>query len=427
MASDMVVALGRSTVDGNALFGHNCNLPRGETPALVRAAGRDHAAGETVRVAGLVIPQARRTHSVLATRAGRDWGYRHGVNDRGVAVGCTPIWTRLLGDNPSLSGPDLVRLVLERAGSALQAVEVLTDLVGRYGQGAFVGEGEGKPDAALLIADGREAYVLEAAGRHWVLAQVGSVRAVCDACFLRRDWDRISRGLSDLAIQRGWCPEDGCKLDFAGALRRPGIDLAPALHRWGKATMLLEQHSGAIDGAFLRLLLRELSEEVCPLAGPTSALETASSLIVRLPAGPDSLPLAWCAFGLPGASVYLPVLPVADLPTAYADSEGHGSPVCRIVRHWRDEGRQGGVRSSLLLASLASLQQQIDDLTHELVGEADLLHRRGDREGLERLAGSFMQHCYERFEEAAGSLGTPAAETADVDSEAELVLPKTEL
>jgi dipeptidase len=423
MASDMVVALGPGTVDGNALFGHNCNRPRGEAPALVRTPGRDHAAGETVRPGAVAIPQARHTHGVLATRAGRDWGYQHGVNERGVAAGCTPIWTRVLGDASGLSGPDLVRLVLERAGTALQAVEVLTDLIGRYGQGAHVGDGEGKPDAALLLADGREAYVVEAAGKHWVLAEIGSVRAVCSACFLRRDWDRIARGLSDLAIQRGWCPEDGSKLDFAGALRRPGVDLAPALHRWGKATMLLEQSSGAIDGAFLRRLLREQSEEVCPTNGPTSEVETAASLIARLPAAPDGLPMAWCAFGPPGMSVYLPVLPVADVPAAYGDGDGQGNPVWRTVRHWRDESRQGGVRTSLLRAALAALQQQIDDLTAELLAEAEPLHRGGDREGLERLAGSFMQHCCERFEEAAATLGRPPAEAPDPESEAELVLP----
>ena len=98
MASDMVVALARATLDGHTLFGHNSNRPRGEGASLVRTAGRDHAPGEMVRATHVAIPQARHTFSVLAGRAGSDWGYQHGVNEKGVAVGDTPIRTRLLND-----------------------------------------------------------------------------------------------------------------------------------------------------------------------------------------------------------------------------------------------------------------------------------------------------------------------------------------
>jgi len=86
--------------------------------------------------------------------------------------------------------------------------------------------------------------VLEATGPHWALGHVGSVRAVAGTCMMRQDWDRISRGLSDLAIARHWWPQDGCKLDFAGALSRPGPDHARALRRWGRATMTLETTAG---------------------------------------------------------------------------------------------------------------------------------------------------------------------------------------
>src|SRR4051812_23915734 len=114
MGSDMVVALARSTADGRTVFGHNSHRPPGEGQSLVRVPGRAFAPGESVRATHLALPQARQTHAVLAGRAGGEWGYRHGVNDRGVAAGVTGICTRLGNEGPALTGPDLVRLALER-------------------------------------------------------------------------------------------------------------------------------------------------------------------------------------------------------------------------------------------------------------------------------------------------------------------------
>src|SRR5438552_4065859 len=131
MASDMVVALARATADGVTLFGHNSNRPRGEAASLVLTPRREHSPGETVRATHLCLPQARHTWAVLGGRAGAAWGYVHGVNEKGVAIGCTPIGTRLGGEEPSLTGPDLVRLGLERSATACQAMEAITDLICR--------------------------------------------------------------------------------------------------------------------------------------------------------------------------------------------------------------------------------------------------------------------------------------------------------
>src|SRR5919202_3978490 len=191
MGCDMVVALPRATTDRHTLFGHNNNRPAAEGQSLVRVPDRDFAPGAAVRTSWLTLPQARQTHTVLACRSPGLWGYWHGVNENHVGAGVTAIRTRLACAGPVLTGTDLVRLALERAASARQAVDVLTDLVNRHGQGTFPGDasypadpqaGDEVYDSSFLVADSQEAYVLETCGCHWALQVVGAVRAVTDLC-----------------------------------------------------------------------------------------------------------------------------------------------------------------------------------------------------------------------------------------------------
>jgi secernin len=410
MASDMLVALGGATSDGLTLFAHNNNRPRGEFAALTLLPGRDHAPGETAHASRCGVPEIRHTFAALVGHVHDVPGPEHvsqtcpapeevcfhGVNEKGVAIGCTTIATRIIGEGQALTGPELVRMGLQRAASACQAVEVIMDLISRHGQGG--GSTPQTLDAALLIADAGEAYVLEAAGSHWALAQIGRVRAVSAVCMIRQDWDRLSRGLSDLAISRGWWPEDGCKLDFARAVGRVGPDHAESLRRWGQATMTLEQHSGEIDVALVRRVLREQAEQFAPLDGPPVERQTAASFVVRLGPEPGELPVAWCAFGSPALSVYLPAFPCAELPEAF------GGRVARELTRLADEARtQPRLRSSLHSA-LADLQERLDEHLHDFLGEARSLHRRGQADELRRLAGSFMLHAAARADELLGSL-----------------------
>src|SRR5258707_1375022 len=48
MGGDTVVALGRATVDGHTLLGHNSDRPVGESQVLCHTPGRSHSAGEMV-------------------------------------------------------------------------------------------------------------------------------------------------------------------------------------------------------------------------------------------------------------------------------------------------------------------------------------------------------------------------------------------
>jgi hypothetical protein len=387
----MMAALPRATRDGGTLFGHNCNRPGSEELALLRVTGRSFAPGEKVQTGAIVLSQARRTWTVLAGRCPGQWGYVHGLNEHGVSIGLTTIRTRRRDTAAALTGSDLVRLGLERAASARQAVDVMTDLASRHGQGSSAAE----VDPAFLIADGREAFVVEMFGSHWALQHVGEVRAVSDVCHLRQDWDQLSHGLADLAIARGWWPADGSKLDFAAAVAHSDSeDIAP-MRRWVRATLLLERDNGQIDLNLLRRVLGDHFEDgddegdpagretLCRHAATPSETRTAASLITQ--AGPDdALPIAWYSFGPPCRNVYFPLFLMGELPIELQAAASE-----------RDSGLRDrpGQR-----AALDELQERFDRETREFAAEAIELRRRGENDRLARLAELFMQHNLECFQ-----------------------------
>jgi secernin len=300
-----------------------------------------------------------------------------------------------------LTGPDLVRLGLERGASARQAVDVMTDLAGRHGQGLSQTE----LDPSFLIADGREAFALEMFGSYWAMQRVGEVRAVSDTCHLRQDWDHLAHGLAEWAIARGWWPADGSKLDFAGAVAdREDADRS-AMRRWGRSTLLLERFNGQIDRSLLRRILGDhfegCADEVDPTRVPhgdsiptlcrhgatPTALRTAASLITQTRAD-GTLPIAWYSFGPPCLGVYFPLFLVGELP----------SDLRRV-----SSSMAGGLRGERAIHSeqrtaLARLQDRFELETREFVAEATELRRRGEGDRLARLAELFMQHNLELWE-----------------------------
>lgn len=116
---------------------------------------------------------------------------------------------------------ELVRLGLERAASAVEAVTVITTLLERYGQwgsGLFGKEPvEGAYDNSFLIADANDAWVLETSGREWVSRRVRSgVYSISNEPSIRSDYDSCSRNLVAATYRNGWSPA-GKTFDFAAS------------------------------------------------------------------------------------------------------------------------------------------------------------------------------------------------------------------
>ena len=118
------------------------------------------------------IPQAQETHAVLLSRPVWMWGAEMGVNEFGLCIGNEAVFTKGAYGKNGLTGMDMVRLALERARNAKDALEILISLLETYGQGGNCGfDHDFYYDNAFLVMDPEALYVLETAGKQWVYKQ----------------------------------------------------------------------------------------------------------------------------------------------------------------------------------------------------------------------------------------------------------------
>jgi secernin len=197
-------------------FAKNSDREPSEAQPVLRlpAVSRDPAS--RVRTTYLDIPQVPDRHGVILSKPHWIWGAEMGANDRGVVIGNEAIFSRVVGRAPALLGMDLVRLGLERGGTAAQALSVITQLLEQHGQGGPAGFRDKGfcYDNSFIVADATEAWVLETAARHWAAKRVRGFAAISNCLTLGTDFELHSAGLHDFARQHGRWDGRG-ELDFA--------------------------------------------------------------------------------------------------------------------------------------------------------------------------------------------------------------------
>lgn len=194
---DSFVALPHRTAQGAMLFAKNSDRERNEAQALEYKPASEHEPGVSLLCTYVTIPQARRTNACLISRPFWMWGAEMGANEHGVVIGNEAMHSIVApNETPALTGMDLLRLALERAASAAEAVDVITTLLEEHGQGGNCGHLH--PffyHNGFLVADGREAFVLETVGRSWACERVKDERALSNAYSIGRGYERISADL----------------------------------------------------------------------------------------------------------------------------------------------------------------------------------------------------------------------------------------
>jgi hypothetical protein len=392
MASDLLVALPQATIHKNTLFGANGYGRSDRRQQLRRIAAGVHPADEPVRTTYVRLPQVRQTYALLGCQPEDNWGFTHGVNENHVAIGVTGWHSRLPSVGGGLTGTDVARLALERSHSAMHAVDVMTDLIARHG---LCPEGgiRATADNVFLVADHHEAFVLEAAGRYWAVLECQQVRAVTDIAMIHQDWQKLSSGLSQLAIDNGWWDGDGSKLDFAGCLATNAPAHSTARRRWGRATLALEQQNGAIDGHFLRRMLlgyHDAGDSSSPAHAMTHSFMTSL-------ADPSEPLLAWCAFGPPGAAVHFPIWLDGHVPSAFYECSADGTDLWQQTQDLLAFSETTEDNRLRLIGALERLQTQFEQEVEAMLPQARFWKRQGESVHWHNQATALMERHVARF------------------------------
>lgn len=289
---DTLVALPSATGGGATLFAKNSDRPPDEVQVVsFHAPRRDDGLTRTTHIE--IDAHPADTFGCLLSVPTWCWGAEHGVNTAGVAIGNEAIYTTLDPRTvpPALTGLDLVRLGLERAGTAHAAVGVITELLERHGQGGTGHDpaGETGPKAywsSFLVADPTSAFVIETSGRAWAAEQVADVRAISN---------RTTIAAFDAEHRHP---------------RQPVADLVDP--RWHASQAVLAQRPVTVDALVAHLR----SHDSCALDGWSVCMHardaagrlveaTTASMVCELPV--DGPPTAWFLTGSPCEHEYVRV------------------------------------------------------------------------------------------------------------------------
>lgn len=314
------------------LFAKSSDRAVGEAQVVEALPAR--SGGGTLRTQYLEIPDLG-AFAILGSRPTWLWGLEHGVNEHRVAIGNERLWTTddASAAPPGLIGMDLVRLGLERARTASEAVDVMSDLLERHGQGGPAEALEGEPyPSSFLVADPTEAWVLETTDRSWAAKRfaAGEGAAISNRVTLKDDWTQASPDVGPGTSVEHWQDERWSAIgDVRLACTLPAVSGPAALADPADSAALMRHHGerpwGRPGGD-----PHDVSPLPVPQLGPKGEgvtvcmhvrdyQTTAASMICSLPIDPDEPLRAWVALGSPCASVYVPVFPFAGVPLALAE------------------------------------------------------------------------------------------------------------
>jgi dipeptidase len=396
---DSLVARGARSIDGVTLFAKNSDRRGREAQPFVQFPAAFHARGSTVRCTHIEIDQVAETYRIMGHSPAWCWGFEHGVNDSGVAIGNHATWSREpLEAEPGLIGMDLVRLGLERGRNAREALEVIAALVELHGQGgsAFGAEGDDGYQNSFTIADGGSAWVLETTARSWAAREVEGA-SLTNALTLGANWQIGSRDLERKALQQGFWTRDA-RLDFKRAY---GLEAWP--------TYLTERRQAAaadrLDGPALSIEMlkawlcdhggeeappaasREMNDpsrySVCMHADPVST--TTASMVGALPEDAEAQPWPmWISFATPCTGIFVPVYLDGVIPGCFASAGENGTTTPSLwcsLRDLQEKAAEDFARTlPVLRARWSEIEARIERERLVVEEEAAALYASGEFE-----------------------------------------------
>ncbi|KAM4842811.1 secernin-2 [Thomomys bottae] len=324
------------------IFAKNSDRPRAEVQEVVFVPAGTHAPGSRLQCTYIEVEQVCKTQAVILSRPSWLWGAEMGANEHGVCIGNEAVWTKEpVAEGEALLGMDLLRLALERSSSAQEAVHVISDLLQRYGQGGSCRE-DPEPFCyhnTFLLADRKEAWVMETAGRLWAAQRIqAGARNISNQLSIGTDISAEHPELRSHAQAQGWWTDQGT-FDFAQvfSLTQQPVRMEAAKARFRAGCELLQQQQGAITAEVMMDILRNKESGICMDSG---GFRTTASMVSVLPQNPTQPCVHFLtATPDPSRSVFKPFvfgLGTAQVPQVLSPTFGDQDPV-RILPRFRTQ------------------------------------------------------------------------------------------
>ncbi len=321
-----VLAAGDATRDGSIILAKNRDLSEYELQWLYRAPRESHPSGTTIRLQHIEIPQANTTWAWVGSKSyTKKWGVGMGINEWGVSVADNDAPTReSLEGERGLHDNDICRLILERSRTAHEGMLVAGGLIEEYGHSS-IGQ-------IYWVADQKECWIVECAGRHWAAVRVADGVVVRANQFqITTEWDTGSEDLVEYAVQRGWCKSAE---DFIFA-----ECYSPSEYPYRSSQTRLERGYELIEGKIRDLTREDLMSVLSDHYEQTSMYSTAhdnqryrticsrrtvSAMVAHLKTEqPTEMQMMWYCMSSPCIGVFMPVYAnVSTIPEPYLTGGG---------------------------------------------------------------------------------------------------------
>lgn len=266
---DTLVALKSATNDNSVIFGKNSDRPYEEVQLITYSPAAKHSNNDEVKCTYISIPQVSETYAILLSQPWWMFGSESGCNQHGVVIGNEAVYTKEPVSSVGLLGMDLLRLGLERGKTAIDALKVITGLLETYGQGggcAF-NDNSWRYHNSYIIADPKDAYVLETADKWWIVEKVKTVRSISNNISIRGKGDFRREKIIEHAIKKGYCKDDD-EFDFAKTFSEFYIsDKISPYSRGSISKKLLTEKEGFISPKLMMDFLREHNAGICMHGG----------------------------------------------------------------------------------------------------------------------------------------------------------------
>ena len=328
LSCDTMALSSRTTKYKQNMLAKNSDRPTGESQRLSFFPSRENAIGARVKMTDLEIEDIPKTYATVGSQPYWTWGFEMGYNECGLIIGNEAQGSKNAKQiDTGILGLDLLRLGLERAATAREAIDVITSLLVKYGQNANASQLiDRRYENSYLLVDKSEMWLLETADREWVAKQISDRLGISNCYTIEENFDLCSPSLEKIAREHRWLAPDE-KFNFAKAYTKPAVRqtlAVPRMRRLNKLLMRCESH----DNASLKSILRdhfeeEITEERFGVASGTffsicmhmrewGESETTASLISRV----DEVlgVISRWAPAQPCQSIYLPVYFTGYIP-----------------------------------------------------------------------------------------------------------------